>query len=284
MLPKKGKLILAGAGSGDAELITVKLQKRLAEAEVILSDRLVNPAIIELYANKNAEVILTGKQMANDASCSQATINELIATYALQGKNILRLKGGDVAFYSNVLDELQTAVKYNLEYEIIPGITAASAASAYAAIPLTAREYAQGVQFLSYNPNNQYSIKEWQYFAACNDTLVFYMTARNVFSLAQVLMQHSKDAETPLAIVEQASTKYQKVYLSTLKDCEKDFSNITFASPSIVIVGNVVQLHQQFKWFKTTEEKGSIFKELSQPKNIIKNAARSETQAVAGVY
>src|SRR6186713_2476978 len=99
-----GKVILAGAGPGDTELITVKLQKRLAEADVIITDRLVNPLIIEEHARKDAEVIIAGKQGYNDNSISQEEINQLIIKHALEGKKVLRLKGGDVAFFSNVLD------------------------------------------------------------------------------------------------------------------------------------------------------------------------------------
>src|SRR6185436_4386288 len=122
----KGKVILASAGPGDAELITLKLQRRLAEAEVIIADRLVNPLIIENNASKDAVVIHAGKQGYNDASFVQEDINELILQHALEGKTVLRLKGGDVAFFSNVLDELKTLAENEIEFEIIPGITAAA--------------------------------------------------------------------------------------------------------------------------------------------------------------
>ena len=150
METNKGKVILAGAGPGDAELITVKLQRRLGEADVIITDRLVNPDIISLHGKKDATIILAGKQGYNDASVSQIEINQLIVQHATEGKIVLRLKGGDVAFFSNVLDELQTVVEAGIEFEIIPGITAAAGASAYAGIPLTAREYSQGVQLLTF--------------------------------------------------------------------------------------------------------------------------------------
>lgn len=262
MQSKKGKVILAGAGPGDAELITVKLQKRLAEADVILSDRLVNPSIIELYANKNAEVILTGKQGYNDASFTQEEINELIVLYALQGKNVVRLKGGDVAFFSNVLDELIALQQNNIEFEIIPGITAASGASAYTGIPLTARGYAQGVKFLTYNPNSSYSPEAWKEFATSNETLVFYMAAKNVIGLAEILLRYTKKPHTPLALIEQATTIHQQVHITTLKKCEIDFKNEQFSSPSLVIIGDVVNLHQRFNWLQTSQESGSVFNEL----------------------
>src|SRR5688572_19263650 len=146
---KTGKVTLAGAGPGDAELITVKLMKRLKEADVIITDRLVNPLIIKEHARKDAEVVFTGKQGYNEASVSQEEINSLIVRHANEGKTVLRLKGGDLAIFSNVLDELQTLVTNEIEYELIPGITAASGASSYSGIPLTARGYSQAVQFLT---------------------------------------------------------------------------------------------------------------------------------------
>ena len=125
-----GKVILAGAGPGDADLITIRLQKALALAEVIIVDRLVNPAIIDMYASPAALVLMTGKQGFHDGSVAQDDINKLIVGHALNGKIVLRLKGGDIAFYSNVLDELISLAANNISFEIIPGITATSGASA----------------------------------------------------------------------------------------------------------------------------------------------------------
>ena len=150
----RGFVTLAGAGPGDAELITLKLQKRLTEAEVIITDRLVNPDIISSHARKDALILFAGKQGYNENSFSQEEVTALIIEHATQGKRVLRLKGGDVAFFSNVLDELYALVKEDIAFEIIPGITAASGASAYAGIPLTARTHSQGVQILTYNPNS----------------------------------------------------------------------------------------------------------------------------------
>lgn len=257
-----GKVILAGAGPGDPGLITVKLQQRLQEAEVIITDRLVNPAIISTNAGANAEIIFAGKQGYNEASYTQEEINELIVRYALQGKTVLRLKGGDIAFFSNVLDELQSLVQHNIPFEIIPGITAASGASAYAGIPLTARNFSQGVQVLTFNPNSRYSSEKWKELAHSHDTLVFYMAAKNVVDLAELLLRYTRTPGTMLAVIEQATTIHQQVYITTLQQCAVDFAGRSFQSPSIVIVGNVVALHQQFNWFQPTEEAGSIFKDL----------------------
>lgn len=255
---KAGRVVLAGAGPGDADLITVKLQKQLAEAEVIIVDRLVNPLITETYANKDAEIIFSGKQGYNDASLSQEEINQLIVSHALNGKNVLRLKGGDVAFFSNVLDELQAITENDLEFEIIPGITAAAGASAYAGIPLTARGYSKGVQFLTFSPGSHYSSEKWKELANSNETLVFYMAAKNIFDLAELLSRYAKNRNTPIAVIEQATTVHQQVHITTLKTCAIDFADQSFSSPSLIIVGDVVKLHQEFNWF-ASEKPGSVF-------------------------
>ena len=256
-----GKVILAGAGPGDPELITLKLQKRLAEADVIITDRLVNPAIIATHARKDTKVILAGKQGYNDASLSQEEVTALIIEHANAGKKVLRLKGGDVAFFSNVLDELIALQHNNIPFEIIPGVTAASGASAYAGIPLTARGYAQGVQFIAFNPNNDLSIEQWKALAATTDTLVFYMASKNIVELTEKLLHFSKKPETALVVIEQATTINQKLHITTLQNCSTDFADLSFSSPSLIIVGDVVRLYGKFNWFIANKE-GSIFKEL----------------------
>jgi uroporphyrin-III C-methyltransferase len=256
-----GKVIIAGAGPGDPELITLKLQRSLAIADVIIYDRLVNPAVITENAAAEAVVIAAGKQGYNDASISQEEINELILLHAKQGKTVLRLKGGDVAFFSNVLDELQCLAENGIAYEIIPGITAAAGASAYTGIPLTARGYAQGVQLLTYNPNSHYSPDKWKQLASGTDTLVFYMSVKNIADVAELLLRYRKKPGTPLAVIEQATTKYQQVHLSDLEHCSRDFSGKKFSSPSLLIIGEVVQLYKSFNWNENAAQ-GSVFNEL----------------------
>jgi uroporphyrin-III C-methyltransferase len=257
-----GKVILAGAGPGDADLITLKLQKALAIADIIITDRLVNPAIIENNAKSGAIIVLAGKQGYNDASASQEWINETMVRYAREGKTVLRLKGGDIAFYSKVMDELQALRANQVAFEMIPGITAAAGAAAFAGIPLTARGFAQGVQFHSYNPNNIYGPEKWKCLAASGDTLVFYMAVHNVQLLAELLLRYSRKPSTPLAVIEQATTCHQQVHVTSLKDCGLDFAGKSFSSPSLVIVGEVVNLHDAFNWFIPVEKRGSIFNEL----------------------
>ena len=265
---KEGKVVIAGAGPGDEELITVKLQKRLAKADVIITDRLVNPAIIKNYASKTVTVIFTGKQGYHDGSVSQEEINELIVRHALAGRKVLRLKGGDVAFFSNVLDELRCLAVNQIEFEIIPGITAASGASAYVGIPLTARGFSREVKFLTLTQCKQYSSETWKQLANSNETLIFYMASKHLSELVERLLKYAKKLNTPLAVIEQATTKYQRVHITSLKNYSKDFATKDFSSPSLVIIGKVVNLYQQFNWFDGGKE-GSAFSELQTNRSIL---------------
>lgn len=245
-----GAVILAGAGCGDPELITVKAAKYLQLADVILTDRLVSEEILKAYANPLAEIVYVGKQNNATASVPQQTINELIAKYALEGKLVVRLKGGDIAFFSNVLDELETAVQYNIPYEIIPGITAASGASAYAGIPLTARGYTTSVRFLTYYKTDMVTDAYWKELAATNDTLVFYMSSETLESVVEHLVKHQISEDKLLAVVEQATTPLQHVTVSNLYAYDENIKGKQFASPTLVIIGKVVALHNNFAWLK----------------------------------
>lgn len=262
MRQASGKVILAGAGPGDPDLITLRLQKCLRLADVILADRLVNPAIVELHAGPGVRVLLTGKQGFDRRSIPQARINQLMLEWAREGKTVLRLKGGDVAFFSNLLDELYCLEEEGIPFEIIPGITAASGAAAFAGIPLTARGIASAVQFISFNPAQQYGPDRWRNLAASGDTLVFYMAARSLSSLRECWLQHGGDPSTALAIIEQATTIYQQVSISTMENCLEDFSTKEFSSPALVIAGAVAALYGKYNWYRAGHEKGSVFRDL----------------------
>ncbi len=245
-----GKVILAGAGCGDPELITVKATKYLQLADVILTDRLVSEEILTAHTNPAAEIIYVGKQSNAVSSVPQQTINELIVKYALQGKLVVRLKGGDIAFFSNVLDELETLVQHNIPYEIIPGVTAASGASAYTGIPLTARGYSTSVRFLTYYKSDIVSDNYWKELATTNDTLVFYMSSETLEAVVKNLVDNNISEDKLLAVVEQATTPLQNVTTSSLYAYNKNIKGKQFASPTLIIIGKVVALHQQFAWLK----------------------------------
>ncbi len=256
---EKGKVILAGAGPGDPELLTIKALRYLQKADVVLTDRLVSDVIIDEYVNPNAEVLYVGKQCRRGASTPQATINDLMVEYALQGKLVVRLKGGDVSIFSNVLDELQTLVEHHIPYEIIPGITAALGAAAYSGIPLTARNHATAVRFLTCYKSDIVTEEYWKDLAATADTLVFYMSAETANHVVAKLIANGVDGSKMIAVVEQATTPLQTVYTSSLYEYEAKLGNKTFKSPSLLIIGKVVQLHQQFNWLQNKETTQEYF-------------------------
>jgi uroporphyrin-III C-methyltransferase len=256
---KKGKVILAGAGPGDPDLISLKALKYLQTADVVLTDRLVSPFLIEEYARKEAEVIYVGKQCSKGIHTPQQNINELIVAYALQGKLVLRLKGGDVSLFSNVLDELKAVVEHEIEYEIIPGISAAFGAAAYAGIPLTARDYSRGVRFLTLYDLKNIKENQWKDWATTSDTLVFFMSGQRLDTLTEQFLLHGIEKEKGLAIVQQATTPNQKTIVYSFGELEtKELPEFEYV-PTLLIIGKVVNLHQQFAWFTEKNTTESYF-------------------------
>nr|WP_314493354.1 uroporphyrinogen-III C-methyltransferase [uncultured Chryseobacterium sp.] len=257
------KVYLVGAGPGDPDLITVKAVKVIGNADVILCDRLVSPEIIERYADQNAEIIYVGKECSKNASTPQSLINTLIVDYASQGKKVVRLKGGDISFFSNVLDELKTLKKHGIAFEIIPGITAASGAAAYAGIPLTARGYATAVRFLTYYKTEILSAEYWKELGTSEDTLVFYMSKGNLNGLVEKFLASGTSDDKKIAVIEQATTPYQKVYTSSLKGFHENLGTKDFLSPSLVVIGKVIDLHEEFSWLENADQEGIYFKSVS---------------------
>jgi len=259
----KGKVILAGAGPGDPDLITVKAANYLQRADVVLTDRLVSKVILTRYVKPSAEIIEVGKQCRRGISTPQETINDLLVKYALQGKFVVRLKGGDVSFFSNILDELEVLVANKIAYEIVPGVTAASGAAAYAGMPLTARDHATAVRFLTYYKSTVVSEAYWQELANTDDTLIFYMSSETLDALVNKLIEYRIDESKQLAVIEQATTAYQQVYTSSLYAYAEKLKGQEFLSPSLVIIGKVVGLQEQFKWFEGSDAREYYFKPLT---------------------
>lgn len=262
---KTGKVILAGAGPGDPELITIKAARWLQQADVVLADRLVSEEILNTYVSKHTEIIHVGKQCRRGVSTPQQTINELLAEYARQGKLVVRLKGGDVSIFSNIMDELETLVANNIPYEIIPGVTAALGAAAYAGIPLTARGYSTAVRFLTYYKSDIVTEEYWKELANTNDTLIFYMSSETLENVVEKLRANNISDNKLLAVIEQATTPFQKVHISNLYKYEENLQGHSFISPSIVIIGKVVSLHQQFAWLANSNSSEYYFKPITSP-------------------
>jgi uroporphyrin-III C-methyltransferase len=264
-----GKIYFIGAGPGDPELLTVKAARVLSKADVVITDRLVSEEILRKYVNANAIIVPVGKQGGNNSSTPQFEINDLIVQFSASYKNIVRLKGGDISLYSNILDELITVKEYNIPYEIIPGITAASGASAYTGIPLTARKLATGVRILTYYKDTTISDEAWKHLATFEDTLVFYMTGNALPQLVNKLLQASADAAIPFIVVEQATTPNQFVHQFTLNEFDSLETHPEFVGPSLVIMGKVTMLYKQFAWFANNNERASYFKPLENNSELI---------------
>ena len=267
----KGKVILAGAGPGDPELITVKVARYLQLADVVLTDRLVSEEILNAYVRKNAEIIRVGKQCRRGVSTPQKTINELIVEYALQNKLVVRLKGGDVSIFSNILDELETLVANNIPYEIVPGVTAAMGAAATAGIPLTARGYSTAVRLLTYYKSDIVSDEYWKELANTDDTLIFYMSSETLDTVVQKLTANNIAEDKLLAVIEQATTPLQNVHTCNLYEYADKLKDQIFLSPSLVIIGKVVSLHQQFAWLENSNSSEYYFKPIPSPVIAIAN-------------
>ena len=257
---KIGKVILVGAGCGDPELITVKAVRWLQEAEVVLTDRLVSKDILRDYVSKNAEIIYVGKQCRRGFSTPQKSINELIVQFANEGKLIVRLKGGDVSIFSNVLDELETVVENNIPYEIVPGVSAAMGAAAYAGIPLTARGYSTAVRLLTFYKNDVVTEAYWRELANTDDTLVFYMSSETLDGVVENLLKHGITGDKLLAVIEQATTPMQQVHTTSLIGYENILKGKAFASPTLVMIGKVVALQERFAWVENAKETEEYFK------------------------
>ena len=270
-----GKVVLIGAGPGDPELITIKAVRYLRSADVILTDRLVSEQILEDYANPNAEIFLVGKEGCNNQkSLSQKEIDKLLVQYGLEDKLVVRLKGGDIAFFSNVLNELEILSRFDIPYEVVPGITAASGASAYAGIPLTARGYARGVRFLTFSKKHHLEIDNWADIATTSDTLVFYMAGEAWYDLANQFLKNGVNVHKQIAIIEQATTPFQRVRAFSFEQLQIEKPEFDFVSPSLVVVGDVVSLHEKFHWFSSEHEVGHYF----QPADHFKSLAKVNSQ------
>ena len=257
-----GKVILAAAGPGDPELITLKTLRYLGKADVVIIDRLVSADIIKHYINTEAIIIKVGKQAGKESSTPQSTINSLLVEYAMLGKLVVRLKGGDVSFFSNIMDELLILKEHHISYEIIPGVTSASGAAAYAGIPLTARGYATGVRFLTYYRSDIISNLQWKRLSHTDETLVFYMSMDTLDAVVEKFLENNIAKDKLLAVIEQATTPLQHVHVCNFYDYHDKLRGKKFISPSLLIVGKVVALHEQFKWIANDNNRQYYFKPL----------------------
>ncbi|GER66886.1 uroporphyrin-III C-methyltransferase [Weizmannia acidilactici] len=240
------KVYLVGAGPGDPELITVKGLRAIREAEVILYDRLVNPELLK-EAKKDAELIYCGKK-PNAHMMTQEMINHLLCHFANQGKTVVRLKGGDPFIFGRGGEEAQSLVKKHIPFEIVPGITAGSAAPAYAGIPLTHRSLSASVAFVAGVSKEGGDLDAyWSKYAGI-DTLCIYMGVKNLPLICAQLIKHGKPAGTPAALIHWGTTKKQETVTGTLENISEKAAALR--NPSLLIIGEVVKLRSELKWFE----------------------------------
>ena len=242
-----GKVWLVGAGPGDVELLTLKAYRILKSADVVLYDALVSDDIMALVP-QDAEKIAVGKR-AGKHSAAQDEINQLLVTKGFTRKNVVRLKGGDPFIFGRGGEELQSLVEAGLEFEVVPGITAASGTSAYAGIPLTHRDYAQCVSFITGHCQLETRPMDWNAYANPNNTLVIYMGILNAGLIKTGLMDAGRGADTPVAIVPKATTADQRRFIGTLGELDALASDPELKMPALMIIGEVVELADTLHWF-----------------------------------
>jgi uroporphyrin-III C-methyltransferase / precorrin-2 dehydrogenase / sirohydrochlorin ferrochelatase len=249
-----GEVTLVGAGPGDPELLTLKALRALQDADVILHDRLVPSAVLDM-ARRDARRICVGKA-AGGIGSTQAEINALLIEQALQGLRVVRLKGGDPFIFGRGGEELEALQKARIRFSVIPGITAAAGCAAYAGIPLTHRDHAHSVTFVTGHGDGDGDGREPDYPALAKPgiTAVFYMGLARVQHIASKLVQHGAPETLPAALIAQGTLENQRVVSGTLATIAAAAARAGLESPALLVVGEVVSLHDSLAWFNTGEQ------------------------------
>ncbi|WP_159990931.1 siroheme synthase CysG [Pelistega ratti] len=241
-----GFVSLVGAGPGDAGLLTLKGLQEIQQADVVLYDALVSEEILDLV-RRDAQLVYVGKR-ANGSCISQETTNQLLVQYAQQGKRVVRLKGGDPFVFGRGGEELEVLTEQGIPFSVVPGITAGIGATAYAGIPLTHRDYAQSVVFVTGHRKTGVEDKhEWQSLARSKQTLVIYMGTLKAPDIATCLLRYGRAADTPVAVIAQGTQVTQKTVVGTLAELPALVKNMP--TPALIVVGEVVKLHDHLAWF-----------------------------------
>jgi uroporphyrin-III C-methyltransferase/precorrin-2 dehydrogenase/sirohydrochlorin ferrochelatase len=242
-----GEVYLIGAGPGDPDLLSLKALRLLQMADVVLYDRLVSAPIVDL-ARRDAERIYVGK--ARDKhTVPQTAINQLLVDLAKQGKCVVRLKGGDPFIFGRGGEEIELLAENQIPFQVVPGITAASGCASYAGIPLTHRDYAQSVRFVTGHLKDGSVNLPWQEFVVGQQTLVFYMGLKGLPIICAQLIAHGKDKNSAIALIERGTLPNQRVLTGTLDTMVELVSCEVVHAPTLIIVGEVVQLHRRLSWF-----------------------------------
>ncbi|WP_301109715.1 uroporphyrinogen-III C-methyltransferase [Sporosarcina sp.] len=248
-----GKIWLVGAGPGDPDLLTVKAMKTIEQADVILYDRLINQEILQ-YAKPGAELIFCGK-LPKHHFVQQDTINFLLVQHAKQGKQVVRLKGGDPFIFGRGGEEAAFAVRHDVPFEVIPGITSGIAAPAYAGIPVTHRDYSASFAIVTgHRKEGAEEEDKWEALAKGIDTLAIYMGVSNLAYIEEQLIRHGKNPNTPVAFIHWGTTETQHTVTATLQTMTETAQLEDVKNPSMIIIGEVVRLRDELQWFKESSE------------------------------
>ena len=250
---KTGEVYLVGAGPGDPELLTFKALRLMQQADVIVHDRLVSQAVLNLV-RRDSEKIYVGKEKSKH-TLQQEDINQLLIDLAVSGKRVCRLKGGDPFIFGRGGEEIETLFEHKIPFQVVPGITAASGCSSYAGIPLTHRDYAQSCVFVTGHLKDNSSNLNWPALAQPQQTVVFYMGLTGVQTIRDKLIEHGLPESTPVAIVEKGTTQQQVVHVTTLYGLSTLVKDKQIHPPTLIIVGDVVKLHDQLAWFTVQDKK-----------------------------
>jgi uroporphyrin-III C-methyltransferase / precorrin-2 dehydrogenase / sirohydrochlorin ferrochelatase len=242
-----GRVILVGAGPGDPGLLTLKALRALQEADVILHDRLVASEVLAL-ARRDAERISVGKQAGGHGMC-QLEINHLMAERAARGETVVRLKGGDPLIFGRGGEEMEFLRERGLDFEVVPGITAALACAAYAGIPLTHRGVAESVRFITAHCRESLGKTDWRALATRRETLAVYMGVGEIERLVDELRRHGRPGRTPVAIIERGSTAAQRVLKTTLTGALRFAQEHAIQAPALFVIGEVAAFAEKLHWF-----------------------------------
>jgi uroporphyrin-III C-methyltransferase/precorrin-2 dehydrogenase/sirohydrochlorin ferrochelatase len=244
-----GQVFLVGAGPGDPDLLTFKALRMMQQADVVVYDRLVSEPILDMV-RRDAERIYAGKERDNHA-IQQEDINQLLIRLAKEGKKVLRLKGGDPFIFGRGGEEIEGLMAEGIPFQVVPAITAASGCSTYSGIPLTHRDYSQACTFVTGHLKDGTCNLNWPALAQPNQTIVFYMGLQAVNVICKELIAHGMPAATPAALIQQGTTPEQKVYIGDLDSLPELVRVNDIKAPTLIIVGQVVQLHEKLNWYKS---------------------------------